>query len=533
MPREIAALLVEDVEDDALLLVGELRRNGLALNWERVESEQAMRKALEKPWDVVLCDHRLPGFSSTGALQLIEEAELDLPLLIVSGDIRPEEVSFLMHAGAKDYIHKGDHERLIPAIERELDYVRVRRERREARAAVRRTKAQLRQAQKMESIGRLAGGVAHDFNNLLMIITGYGQMLMADLAAMPKARELVEEIVGAGERAATLTRQLLAFSRKQVLVPRVLCLNDVVSGVQKMLGRIIGEDIELEMRLAPALHPILVDPGQIEQVILNLAVNARDAMVHGGRLLLETRNVAPEAQGLPCCLCETTKESVCLRVEDTGCGMDAATLEKIFDPFFTTKSRERGTGLGLSTVLGIVEQSSGQIRAESKPGVGTVFHICFPRTHKVPSSQHQAPLDPQVVRGQETLLVVEDEEKVRHLLVQILADKGYEVLDVGDGADALELLENSGRKVDLLVTDIVMPRMTGRELGQAVRALHPQMPILYVSGYAEGAIVGEGGLGPGTIFLQKPVMPGKFLRTVRSLLDQPERVPPNALAQVK
>jgi PAS domain S-box-containing protein len=365
--------------------------------------------------------------------------------------------------------------------------------------------AQLRQAQKMEAVGRLAGGIAHDFNNLLTAISGYSEFLIGGTTE-PKLRRYAEEIKKAAGRAAALTGQLLAFSRRQVLQPRVLDLNATVRDMEMMLRRLIGEDVELVTMLDPALAPVRADPTQIEQVIVNLAVNARDAMPHGGSVTVETANV------------ETTEGAfVELRLTDTGIGMTDQERQQLFDPFFTTK--EGGTGLGLATVYGVVEQSGGSIEVDSAPGLGSSFRILLPAVAGPVESPDAEPVVHAPADGEETVLLVEDEAVVRRLVAEILEAAGYSVLQAGDGPSALELLRRHTRSVDLLVTDVVMPGMSGPEVAGAVMAMRPGTQVLYISGYTDSAIDHHGVLEPGIAFLQKPFSANDLKRKVRDVLD--------------
>jgi PAS domain S-box-containing protein len=381
---------------------------------------------------------------------------------------------------------------------------------------------QLVQAQKMEAIGRLAGGVAHDFNNLLTIIMGYSDLLLEQVKSGSKAREEIEEIRRAADRAAALTRQLLAFGRRQVIAPRVVNLNDVVANMDKMLRRLIGEDIDLVTKLEPALSQTKVDPGQVEQVVMNLAVNSRDAMPEGGKLLIETANAELDANYARRHAMAAPGHFVMLAVSDTGCGMDAETQSHIFEPFFTTKEIGKGTGLGLATVYGIVKQIGGEIWVYSEPGHGTTFKVYFPQ---VAGAERSVP-PPKVLstsqRGSETILVVEDEEAVRSLVRRVLESNGYVVLTASTAQEAARLCEQQERKISLLLTDIVMPGMSGHKLAHHVGFSRPEMKVLYMSGYTDNAIVHQGVLDPGTAFLQKPFTPDAILRKVREVLDSPQ-----------
>lgn len=385
---------------------------------------------------------------------------------------------------------------------------------------------QLRQAHKMEAVGMLAGGIAHDFNNLLTIINGYSQMVLSSLQEEDENRGSVEQIMKAGERAAELTRQLLTFSRRQVVRPKILDLNAIVAGAAVMLRRLIGEHIELRIVAGPDLSKIHADPGQLEQVIMNLAVNSRDAMPHGGTLILETQNVDLSESFRGPNVTLQPGRYVMLTVTDTGTGMDAQTVSHLFEPFFTTKAQGEGTGLGLSTVHGIVRQSGGEIVVHSKTGQGTCVNIYFPGLAEA------APEDPadvdaeQAYSGTETILLVEDEEAVRKLVRQTLERRGYRVLVAASGQDAIRLTEREPGRIHLLISDVVMPQMGGRQLADQLKVLRPKIKVLYVSGYTESALVHTGTLKPGEVFLQKPFTPAMLGRSVRELLDRANGAPP-------
>jgi CheY-like chemotaxis protein len=370
-------------------------------------------------------------------------------------------------------------------------------------------------------VGRLAGGVAHDFNNLLTIITGRSALLLGRLKADDPLRRSVELIQKTSDRAAALTRQLLAFSRKQVLQRRILDLNTVVEDTSAMLRRLIGEDIELSLILRAGAGRVNADPGQLEQVLLNLAVNARDAMPKGGTLGLETDcarlEVAPA--GRPDAL--PPGPYAVLRVIDTGVGMDPATQARIFEPFFTTKEPGKGTGLGLSMVHGVVRQHGGEIRVRSVVDGGTTFEIYLPQVEATadPSGPGEAAARPAT--GSETVLLVEDEEEVRALAREVLQRQGYTVLEAADGGHALQVYEKEGERIDVILTDVVMPRMSGRELVDRVRATKPAMPVLYMSGYTEDAILRHGVLDASMLLLGKPFAPADLVRKIREVLDKP------------
>jgi PAS domain S-box-containing protein len=381
---------------------------------------------------------------------------------------------------------------------------------------------QFRQAQKLEAVGRLAGGVAHDFNNMLGAIIGYADLILPVLEERDPLRSDIEHIKNAADRAAGLTRQLLAFSRKQALEPRVLGLNDVIVNLEKMLHRLIGEDIELRTALAEDLGRVKADPGQVDQVIMNLAVNARDAMPEGGMLTIETANVELDEEYARSHVGVKSGPYVMLAVSDTGCGMDEATRSRIFEPFFTTKEVGKGTGLGLSTVYGIVKQSGGNIWVYSEPGKGTTFKLYFPLVEEAAEPEKAKKPAETRARGRETVLVVEDEDVLRGLVRRMLGLLDYEVLEAASGGDAFLLCERHKEPIHLMITDVVMPQMGGRQLAERVASLHPEMKVLYMSGYTDDAIVHHGVLEPGTPFLQKPFTASSLARTVRKVLDAPD-----------
>jgi len=379
-----------------------------------------------------------------------------------------------------------------------------------------------RQAEKMETVGRLVGGVAHDFANLLTLIAGYTDILLNRVHEKDPIRPELDEIRKAANRGARLTSQLLGFTRGQSVEPQPLDLNGIVTDLQRMLGLVIGEHVVLEMDLCPDLQQVVADPGQMEQVILNLILNARDAMPEGGRIRVETANgeigdsLAHE-HGIrpgPC---------VTLSISDTGHGIDTEAMSHIFEPFFTTKEKGKGTGLGLSTVHRIVKESGGDVWAQSAPGEGATFTICLPRApHPISRGVDTAPPRVQTA-GSETLLLVEDEDGVRRLLTHVLHKRGYKVIEASNGEEALRLFERRGPEIQLVLTDMVMPHMGGRQLGERLRAISPDLKIIYMSGYTDDVLVRTGALGPGMSFLQKPLRPEVLAAKVRETLDATAR----------
>jgi two-component system cell cycle sensor histidine kinase/response regulator CckA len=387
----------------------------------------------------------------------------------------------------------------------------------------RKTETQLRQAQKMEFVGRLAGGVAHDFNNLLTLITGYGHLLKEQLETESPLQAYCDEVLQAGERAAGLTRQLLAFSRRQIVVPHVLDLNSVVANLEKMLRRLIGEDIEMVTVPQPDLWTVKADRGQVEQIIVNLAVNARDAMPQGGNLAIQTANRTLDESFARTHMGAAAGPHVMLAVSDTGEGMDAETLAHVFEPFFTTKEEGKGTGLGLATVYSIVKQSRGSIWADSKPGRGSTFKIYLPRTDERVSQVGEAMQHPKSAAGSETVLVVEDEQGVRSLVCNTLAVQGYKVLEAHSSLEAASIMESYREPIQMLLTDVVMPQMSGKVLADRMPALHPEARVLFMSGYTDDAIIRNGIQDTNAFLLQKPFSPSGLIQKVREVLDADRR----------
>jgi len=630
----LRVLIVEDSEEDALLLVRELRRGGYEAAYQRVDSPSAVRATLEREtWDLVISDYNIPGFGGLEALALVRDRALDIPFIFVSGTISEDQAVAAMKAGASDYFAKGQLKRLLPAIERELREAKGRAAKREtdmrlaklvehapigifrstragkvlsvnaalvrmlgyATAAEvidldmardvyadpaerqrlldehpytdreydemeatwkrkdgtplhveligravrnaagtiesyetfvrdvteqRRLQRELVQAQKMEAVGRLAGGIAHDFNNLLTAILGSAELALETLPAGAPEREEVDEVRKAALRAADLTRQLLAFSRQQVIAPKVLNPNDVVGGMDKMLRRLLGEDVELRAALASDLGVVKVDPSQLEQVVLNLAVNARDAMPDGGTLTIETQNIELDQQYVQGHLSAQPGPYVMLAVSDTGVGMDAGTQARIFEPFFTTKEKGRGTGLGLATVYGIVKQSGGWIWVYSEPGHGTAFKVYFPRVAAVAAPATASVAPPTSVRGSETILVVEDDETIRNLVLKVLKGNGYTVLAAANGDEAERVAGQHRGRIHLLITDVVLPGLSGPEVARRLVTTRTDTRVLYLSGYTNDAVLRRGVLEAGVAFLQKPFTPGVLGRKIREVLDQ-------------
>jgi hypothetical protein len=639
MNNRLRVLVVEDSEDDALLLMRQLRLGGYEPESSRVESAEEMAAALERQaWDLVIVDYAMPRFGALAALDLLKEKGLDVPRIVVSGTIGEETAVETMKRGAHDYIMKDNLNRLIPAIERELREAKGRDERNKAVEALReseeryrtlvenvdigvtlvdsefniimtntaqarlfgtiarsltgekcydafkarktvcphcpgrramssglpyeidvqkvnykgdlvnwrlrafptfstdgavtgfievvddvtvrkRLEEQLRQAGQLEAIGRLAGGVAHDFNNLLTAMLGYSQVLLERMSKNDPNRDKVAHISRAAERAAELTKKLLAFSRKQVLDVKVLDLNPVMADFEKMIRRLLGEDVELVTALAPSLGRVKADRGQIEQILMNLAVNARDAMPSGGKLTMETANVQLDTNYVRVHPDVQIGAYVMIAVSDNGLGMDAETRSRIFDPFFTTKEKGKGTGLGLSTVYGIVKQHHGHISVYSEPDRGTTFKVYLPCVQDPIEEIRIAPKPQPQAHGVETILVVEDEEIVLKLACDTLEALGYSALCASHPEAALRLANEHEGTIDLLLTDVVLPQMDGPSLFKRVADVRPGIKVLYVSGYAGDSIVHHGVLNPGVHFLPKPFTLDGLAAKVREALD--------------
>jgi two-component system, cell cycle sensor histidine kinase and response regulator CckA len=397
--------------------------------------------------------------------------------------------------------------------------IRFLEERLRADAVLKKTENQLRHAQKMEAIGRLAGGVAHDFNNLLSVILSYSVLILDELTPQDPHHAELEQIKVAAQRAGDLTRQLLTFSRQQVLEPRVVDLNDVITRMDSMIRRIIGEDVELATLPRPGLGRVKVDVGQVEQVIMNLVVNARDAMPEGGRLTIETGNVELDERYAAEHDEASVGPHVMLAVSDTGSGMDSLTRERIFEPFFTTKDQSKGTGLGLSTVYGIVTQNGGNIWVYSEPGKGTTFKVYLPRTAELPERRELRVASTVTLRGSETILLVEDEDQIRIVAKEILEKNGYRILEAAGAEEARRRCDQERGAIDLLLTDVVMPKTSGRDLAASLAASRPDMRVLFMSGYTQSSIVHHHVLDAGVALLQKPITPDALLRKVRQVLD--------------
>jgi two-component system, cell cycle sensor histidine kinase and response regulator CckA len=513
MEIPIHVLMVEDSEDDAILIARELKRGGYEPVTKRVDSEEAMRTALDQDkWDLIICDHSMPYFSGNDALKLLRETGSEAPFIFVSGTIGEDTAIEALKQGAQDYLMKGNLKRLIPAVRRELLEVEHSRQRRHM-------EKEIQQLQKFEAIGRLAGGVAHDFNNLLGVITACTELLRSHVDF--ESGEYVDNIREAAKRGASLTRQLLAFGRQQhaQVQNQVLDLNERLKDVMKLLRPLMGDDVEIALLSQSAAAAVEIDPGQLDQIVVNLAVNARDAMPRGGKLIVETSTVEFDDGFANGHLPLTAGRYIVLGVSDNGIGMSEATRSRIFEPFFTTKEIGKGTGLGLATVYGIVKQSGGHIWVESELEHGTTFKIYLPCADpKSRNTSHDGQADALPARRSgTTILLTEDEPIMRRMMRKMLEDHGYCVIEASDGKAALEAIENNPTRVDITLTDVVMKGMTGPELALRLIDKHPGMKVVYMSGYA-GELMENRGPDIGIRLLEKPFTRASLLKALDTAL---------------
>jgi two-component system, cell cycle sensor histidine kinase and response regulator CckA len=510
----VRVLIVEDSEDDTALLVRELSRGGHELTFERVDTPAGMSVALDnQEWDLVVCDYSMPRFSGTEALALLRTKDLEVPFIFLSGTMGEETAVASMKQGAQDYIMKDNRKRLLPAIQRELREADQRRERK-------RLEQQVQELRKFEAIGRLAGGIAHDFNNALGVILGWAQMGYDNVPADSPVRENFQMIRDQAQRSAGLTRQLLAFARRQVLQPRNIKLNDLVLGTMALLKAAIGERVELNFTLAPDLQVTTADPTQIEQVLMNLCLNARDAMPQGGRIVIETQNVEIREDSYRTRSYGQPGRHVLLSVSDTGVGMDAATLDRIFEPFFTTKEMGKGTGLGLATVYGIVRQHGGFVNARSEPGHGTTFRVYLPASTGRPEAVELAASEEARKGGGETILVAEDHDALRGMVRESLTSQDYTVILASDGQDAVRLFKANVEEIQLVVLDVVMPSCGGPEAYSQMCAIRPDLPVIFMTGHTAESASLNSMIENGALFLQKPYSPEILGQTIRRALNR-------------
>jgi two-component system, cell cycle sensor histidine kinase and response regulator CckA len=514
MNTTLRILHLEDDPLDAALVESNLIAAGIDCAIHRVQNREDFVVALQHGGvDLILSDFTLPAFDGFAAIDIVNKEWPDVPLILVSGTLGEDRAVNSLQRGATDYVLKDHLTRLAPAVRRAMQTVQERAERR-------RLEVQCIEAQKMEVIGQLAGGVAHDFNNILAVILGYSDMIMSGLDPDNPLQKAAEEIRHAAHRAAGLTRQLLVFSRKETAQPVVLNLDEVVQGLEKMLRRLVDENITMTIALESKSGRLQADSGYVGQVLMNLVVNARDAMPNGGHLTIATANVSlleNNDQPRPNAL---SGEFVVLRVSDTGAGMTAEVRARLFEAFYTTKPRGKGTGLGLFICQTIVQQSGGHIDVQSEPGRGTTFHVYFPRVEQpVDDVDNLTPSGP-LPCGTETLLVVEDDPAVRLLARSILESLGYTVLTATNGQDGLHVVrEHNGKPIRLVLTDVIMPLMSGKVMAEWLKTTDPALKFLFTSGYTDDALAHHGVLEPGVAFLPKPYTPSGLTRKVRAMLD--------------
>jgi two-component system cell cycle sensor histidine kinase/response regulator CckA len=514
MKSTLHILHLEDNPNDAALVQSTLEAGGIACATTCVRSRDDFVAALERGGvDLILSDFSVPAFDGFSALEIAHTRWLDIPFILVSGTLGEERAIDSLKSGATDYVLKGHLPRLVPAVRRAMLEVKERVERRKL-------EAQLIEAQKMEVIGHLAAGVAHDFNNILAVIMGYGNLITAGLEPDSPLQKYAEEIQHAADRAVGLTRQLLIFSRKQVVQPVVLNLNDAVKDMDKMLRRLVDENIALTVLPGTEIGSVKADAGYIGQVLMNLIVNARDAMPNGGKLVIATSNVTLDENDGHAHVGVIPGDYVMLSVSDTGTGMTDEVKARLFEVFFTTKPAGKGTGLGLATCQTIVKQCCGHIVVESALGKGTTFKIYFPRVDQAPAIAVGPVITGPLPRGTETLLIVEDEPSVRHLARGVLEAQGYKVLSASNGQDALRVArEHKEPPIRLVVTDVIMPLMGGKVMAEWLKTTYPDLKILFTSGYTDDAIAHHGVLETGIAFLSKPYTPAMLARKVRAMLD--------------
>jgi two-component system cell cycle sensor histidine kinase/response regulator CckA len=512
MPTPLRVLILEDDPADAELLLHELGRAGLQVDATRVDSEATYLEALNHQFDIILSDYRLPGFDGLKALRHLQQRGLDIPLIIVSGTLGDELAVECIKQGAADFLLKDRLARLGVAIDQALAQRRQRIEHGQL-------EAQYRQAQKMEAVGRLASGAAHDFNNLLTVIFGYSQLMLSTLPTDEPLREDLEQIQAAAMRAQALTRLLLAFSRRQVLEVEVLDVNALILGLETLLSRLIPANIRLMVKTTQEVGHVKADRGQIEQVLMNLVINAGDAMPQGGNLAIQTAAITLE-RDLPLrTSMMPAGQYVGITVQDTGTGITPEVQAHLFEPFFTTKGPGKGTGLGLSTVYGIVKQSGGYIDVSSEVGRGTIFSIYLPESTETVTPAVRPESAPKSLQGSETILMIEDSDLVRSLARRILASQGYRVFEAATGEEAIELARTSKQPIHLFLINVVLPGVSGATLGAELTRLHPEATALYVSGYADETLLAHGILEGGRRYLPKPYAPEVLARKVRELLD--------------
>jgi two-component system cell cycle sensor histidine kinase/response regulator CckA len=516
--EQLHILLVDDDEDDYLItrdLLEDIGGNRYQLDW--VDTYQRALKAIKPDtYDVYLIDYRLGSENGLELLRWAIANDIETPMIMLTGQGDHHVDLEAMEAGAADYLVKGQFDAQL--LDRSIRYAI---EHQRSRMAQIQLEAELRQSQKMEAIGHMAGGIAHDFNNVLTAILTYASLARREVTPDHPVYRKLQGIEETSQRAANLTHQLLAFARRQVTTPKILDLNSIVLKLDKLLRRLITANIELVTLPMPDLGAVKMDPGQLEQVIVNLVVNARDAMPGGGKLTIRTANTTLDETYTSQYIDLLPGDYVCLSISDTGIGMTKELRSRIFEPFFTTKERDKGTGLGLATCYGIIKQNGGHIGVISEPDNGSVFNIYLPQVSSKPAPEVPGEMKSDIPRGTETILLVEDEPSVRQLLTELLRQQGYTVLTAVNGEDALQQYEaHDTPTIDLLLTDLVMPRLGGTGLAEQLKSRCPQLKVAFMSGYADESISQQDANYLETTFIQKPFTIESLALTIRHLLDE-------------
>lgn len=523
MTEPINILIVEDSQDDCDILVRHFKKAAIPVNFERIETEIDLVRAIEKQqWHTIICDYTLPQLSAPEVLAIVKARCPETPFIVLSGSIGEERAVEAMRAGAKDYIMKDNLTRLVPVIQREIKEAMRRSNRREIELALQKSEENLRQSQKLESIGQMAGGMAHDFNNLLATILIQSEVLLKSIDKNLTVEQLaervqkgVEQIKRSSERATSLTRQLLAFSRKQIILPEVINVNSHINEMQNMLLRVVESNITFHLRLEDNIKNVKMDLGHLEQIIINLVMNSRDALPHGGNIYITTKNC--ELDGLAAKSNNVMQgQYICFSIADDGIGMTEEVRKNVFEPFFTTKPVGKGTGLGLSTVYGIVQQNKGIITLESEPRKGAHFTVLLPASEEAVSPIKVAPVPEAEQGGHEKILVVEDEDDLRILLYETLTEFGYDVRTARNGAEALSFLSQD---IDILVTDVVMPVMGGAELAVKAMQKNPSLKVIFQSGYTKNSMEQAGLPDDQIYFLAKPYTIKALLAEIKKILN--------------
>jgi len=516
--RGLKILFLEDVATDAELEEMELRRAGIRFVPYRVQTEEDFIGALGNIGpDVILADYKLPAFDGLAALKIAKETCPDIPFIFVTGAMGEERAIETFKKGATDYVLKDRISKLGPAVSRAIKEAG---ERKRAEEEKRKLEDQLRQAQKMEAVGQLAGGIAHDFNNVISAVMGFATLVHMKMRAEDPLRQYVEQILESTERAGNLTHGLLAFSRTQIMNPKPVNLNGIIRCIEKLLSRLISEDIEIKTILREDDPYVMADTGQIEQVLMNLATNARDAMPKGGLLLIGTDLVAFDESYVKAHGYGKPGTHAVLSVTDTGTGMDEETRKKIFEPFFTTKEVGKGTGLGLAMVYGIIRQHHGYIDVCSEPCKGTTFKLYLPAIGNKAGKEKAISAPSPLIKGSETILAAEDNPAFRRLMEIVLREYGYDVIMAEDGEEAVRKFRENREKIALCILDIIMPKKSGREVYEEVKMMRADIKVFFVSGYTADKILKERILEEGLDFIIKPVSPRDLLVKVREMLDR-------------